>query len=528
MGLLRITNSVNQTFVGKTVVQFGLSNALQHPAGSLEELLSYAIEPAPPATLTSDDFPHLRAELATLSAYLQAASRNHRAGVNILLYGPPGVGKTELARALPQAAGLRCFNVRVRGDSGEPLSLDERLEAYTMTQALLGASGNTTVIFDEIDNALPRNVFVHQERESIKAWLNQALESNPLPAFWIANHIRGIDPAYVRRFDIVLEVKAPPRAVRKRILEQALSGLPVRPAWIEKQADDATLVPATAKRIAQVLETVGHQAPAEVEKMYERLAQGQKTACGHRTRSSYPRIDDYHLAWVNVDADLSALCATLRQRPKGRLLFHGPPGTGKTALAHHLAEAIDRPLLVKRASDLVSKYLGDTEKNLRDMFDEALADDAAVLLDEADSFLQDRSLAHRNWEVTEVNELLTQMESFEGLFIAATNFLDHLDPAALRRFGLKLAFRPLRPDQAKELFASRYSALAGRELAANEVEAVAGTLATLDQLTPGDFAAAAAHWDLLGRNPTPTEFLTSLRAELETRRGIAKTRIGFN
>ena len=182
---------------------------------------------------------------------------------------------------------------------------------------------------------------------------------------------------------------------------------------------------------------------------------------------------------------------------------------------------------MKRASDLVSKYLGDTEKNLRDMFDEALADDAAVLLDEADSFLQDRSLAHRNWEVTEVNELLTQMESFEGLFIAATNFLDHLDPAALRRFGLKLAFRPLRPDQAQELFASRYSRLAGRDLAADEVEAVAGTLATFDQLTPGDFAAAAASWDLLGRNPTPAEFLTSLRAELEIRRGIARTRIGF-
>ena len=147
-----------------------------------------------------------------------------------------------------------------------------------MTQALLGASGNTTVIFDEIDNALPRNVFVHQERESIKAWLNQALESNPLPAFWIANHIRGIDPAYVRRFDIVLEVKAPPRArCGSGFWSKPLDGLPVRPAWIEKQADDAKLVPATAKRIAQVLEAVGCQAPAEVEKMYERLAQGQKT-----------------------------------------------------------------------------------------------------------------------------------------------------------------------------------------------------------------------------------------------------------
>jgi transitional endoplasmic reticulum ATPase len=75
-----------------------------------------------------------------------------------------------------------------------------------------------------------------------------------------------------------------------------------------------------------------------------------------------------------------------------------------------------------------------------------------LLLDEADSFLQDRTLAHCQWEVTEVNELLTQMEAFDGLFICATNLLDRLDPAALRRFGLKLEFLALRPEQASSLY----------------------------------------------------------------------------
>jgi transitional endoplasmic reticulum ATPase len=85
------------------------------------------------------------------------------------------------------------------------------------------------------------------------------------------------------------------------------------------------------------------------------------------------------------------------------------------------------------------------------MFDEARDEEAVLLLDEADSFLQDRTLAHRQWEVTEVNELLTQMEGFDGLFIC-TNLLDHLDPAALRRFGLKLEFLALRPEQASSLY----------------------------------------------------------------------------
>ncbi len=526
-GLVRIKPSSNDNFIGKTGMRYGLSNALLQPAGCLEELLSFAVQTAPAATLTADNFPHLQAELATIASYLRAAARERLAGVNILLHGPPGVGKTELARALPQALGLRSFEVRLHGYRGELLDLEARLDAYRMTQALLGAAGNAAVIFDESENALPCDESLHQQRDSIKAWLNDTLETNPLPALWIANSVERIDPAYVRRFDIVLEIKAPPRSVRRRILEEAFGGLPVRPAWIDQQAADADIAPAVAKRLAKVLQKVGDQAPEQVEAMYERLARGHKDASGRSTHGGYPRIADYHLEWVNVDADLPGLCATLRQRPRGRLLFHGPPGTGKTALAHHLAEAVDRPLLVKRASDLVSKYLGDTEKNLRNMFDDARAEKAVLLLDEADSFLQDRSLAHRSWEVTEVNELLTQMESFDGLFVAATNFLDHLDPAALRRFGLKLAFRPLRPAQAAALFASRYRALAERELTEDEMTAVASAWASLDLLTPGDFAAAAARWDLLGSIPSATEFVDSLRAEQAAKPGGGRLTMGF-
>lgn len=526
-GLVRINPSVNQNFAGKTGVQLGLSNALLQPARCLEELLSFAVQAAPPATLTTENFPHLREELATISTYLRAASQDQLIGVNILLHGATGVGKTELARALPQTLGMRSFEVRTRGDFGESLDLDTRLDAYRMTQALLASNVNAAVIFDEIENALPRGMFLHEEKDSIKAWLNQALESNSLPTFWIANNIGRIDPAYVRRFDIVLEIKIPPRTTRRRILEQAFVGLPVRPTWIDQQAADPNVAPAVARRLAKVLKTVGDQPSVWVEGMYERLVRGHKDAAGRPTNPSYPQVADYRLEWVNVDADLPGLCAALRQRPRGRLLFHGPPGTGKTALAHHLAEAIDRPLLVKRASDLVSKYLGDTEKNLRDMFDEARVDEAVLLLDEADSFLQDRTLARRSWEVTEVNELLTQMESFDGLFVAATNFLNHLDSAALRRFGLKLAFHPLQAAQSAALFANRYSALTHQELTADDTAVIANKLLKLDLLTPGDFAATVARWELLGRVPSPIEFMESLRAEHETKPGFGRRPIGF-
>jgi SpoVK/Ycf46/Vps4 family AAA+-type ATPase len=273
--------------------------------------------------------------------------------------------------------------------------------------------------------------------------------------------------------------------------------------------------------------TIGVQPADQIEATFEQLVPRHKAASGQPPRSRYPRIDDFRLEWVNVDADLASLVKTLRQRAKGRLLFHGPSGTGKTALAHHLAEALDRPLLAKRTADVVSKYIGETEKNLRDMFEEAQADEAVLFLDEADSFLQDRRTAQRHWEVTEVNELLTRMEMHDGVFIAATNLLDHLDPAAMRRFGLKLEFKPLRPAQAAELFATRYQAIAGRELKPEERAAASAALDRLDLLTPGDFAAASVRWEMLGKIPSPEEFVESLREEHHVKPGATAKRMGF-
>lgn len=94
------------------------------------------------------------------------------------------------------------------------------------------------------------------------------------------------------------------------------------------------------------------------------------------------------------------------------------------------------PLHQKRASDLLSPLVGQAEKNIAAAFREAASAGAVLMVDEVDSFLQDRAKAQRPWEVTQVNEFLTQMEQFEGIFIASTNLMDGLDAAAMRRFGI--------------------------------------------------------------------------------------------
>jgi len=129
------------------------------------------------------------------------------------------------------------------------------------------------------------------------------------------------------------------------------------------------------------------------------------------------------------------------------MLLHGAPGTGKTEFVKHLASINNTKLISKKASDIISPYLGVTEKNLASAFEEAREEEGILFFDEADSFLQDRAGAHRSWEVTQVNELLVQMENHEGLLIMGTNFKDSLDKAALRRFDLEMGFGQILPEK---------------------------------------------------------------------------------
>ncbi len=99
--------------------------------------------------------------------------------------------------------------------------------------------------------------------------------------------------------------------------------------------------------------------------------------------------------------------------------------------------------------------------------------------------MQDRQGAQRSWDVSQVNEMLTQMESFAGVFIASTNLIDGLDPAALRRFDLKVKLDFLRADQAWALLQRHCAQLVLPAPGAAEQ----ARLARLKRLTPGDFAA---------------------------------------
>jgi SpoVK/Ycf46/Vps4 family AAA+-type ATPase len=125
-------------------------------------------------------------------------------------------------------------------------------------------------------------------------------------------------------------------------------------------------------------------------------------------------------------------------------LFHGPSGTGKTLAAEAIATRLRMPLLAVDLSLVVSKYIGETEKNLARVFNAAEGFAALLFFDEADALFGKRTGvqdAHDRYANIEVNYLLQRLEAFEGLALLSTNLLQGMDEAFLRRFDQLVAFR---------------------------------------------------------------------------------------
>ena len=507
-----------------------LSTAMLDEHEDVDRLMSRLFKRAPSASLDSGDYPHVARDVALLKRMLEAALHNRAPGFNVLVHGPPGTGKTELGRLLAREVHAELYEVNVTDSDGDPADRHERLVAFNLCQRMLARKARTLVLFDEIEDVFPDDggfavLFGRRSRQrTTKGWMNRTLETHPVPTIWVSNDIASMDRAYLRRFDAIVELRTPPRDVRRRILDTHLRDLPVGAEWRERTAADERIAPAYVERSARAVRMTAPASAEEAEASLSRLLHAHADLVGPPPRTSRAAVGTYDLGAVNASHDLDALVTSLRQRPSATLCLYGPPGTGKTAFVAHLAERLGRPLAARRASDLLSMYVGGTEENLARAFRTARDDRAVLFLDEADSFLQDRSRAQRTWEVTQVNELLTQMEAFDGVFVCATNLVDTLDEASLRRFDLKIRFDPLHPDQRWRLLCALLCDLGAGE----PPPELRAALDRLSSLTPGDFSTAMRQARLMGGTADPHRLVAALEAEARLKRGGARRGIGFD
>jgi len=478
------------------------------------ELLGKPLE----AKLPLEAFRHLGREIEVAFAILHravtAATGEHpERGVHILLYGPPGTGKTECAQSLAEELGVALHVVGEQSDYGQEPSRRERLSSLLLAQRI-GAASPAIYLFDEAEDLFRPGA--HNRQPDPKIFVHRLLETSPVPMIWAANDLRAFSPAVLRRMSMCIEVRLPNRSRRAELWQELA------------RAENVTLDAQTASRLARLIPAAPSVARTALRaarlcdgtaETAALVATGLARAIGHgRVVTPEPEVDSlYDPVFSNADRDLADLTTRLTRSGAPRavsLLLSGPPGTGKSAYARHLAGRMGLEVLQKRGSDIFAPYVGETEANIAAAFAEARSTGAFLLFDEVDSLLFDRSNAVRGWELAQVNEMLTWMEQHPLPFACTTNLAERLDKASLRRFLIRLNFDFLRPDQAASLFRRSF----------DQEPPVA--LARLDRLTPADFRRIAARGAALDLVPAAPALVEMLAAEIEGREGTARS-IGF-
>ena len=209
--------------------------------------------------------------------------------------------------------------------------------------------------------------------------------------------------------------------------------------------------------------------------------------------------------------------------PRMNILLSGPPGTGKTEFVKYLGETLKTKVVTCMGSDLLNCYVGETEQNIKKAFQRAADEKAILFLDEIDGLVQNRQMAHNSWEVTQVNEILHQMENFKGIMVGATNFVNNLDSAILRRFTFKMEFDFL-SSEGKAIFFEKFF---NSKLNSEELQ----RLNTIQNLTPGDFRTIRQSLFYLGEEVKNSTRLQLLEQESATKKVFfnkQEVKIGFS
>jgi SpoVK/Ycf46/Vps4 family AAA+-type ATPase len=479
--------------------------------------------------LKVSDFFISRQDLKVLGTLLRA-----KAGGNILFYGAPGTGKTSLARSLARHFKLDLYSVRVPERDDDH---DLHIRAVYATVNAVKPKGSL-ILVDEADELLNTAVMPNMRNITNKSWVNNFLDGHDHKIIWITNRSEAIEPSTMRRFAFSYRfdrLTARNRMtvlnyeLRKHGLRNRLGDGEIRELAKQYEVDAGGIV--NAVNIMKLRQRAGKEEMVELAEAV--LRNHQEAMSGRRMAARHRDFRTYSLEGLSTSQDLEKIIEALRDFSGGRvnrevrslsLMLYGPPGTGKSEFVHYLGSRIGRDITIKRVSDIDGMFVGETENNIAQAFREAQMDGNLLFFDEADSFFYPRKDAVRSWEKKFTNELLAQLDSFQGIVVFATNDIGGLDHAALRRFKFKVKFNTLSPNGVLHFYNLLLMPLADPDAMMSPGDR--SLLQAMRNLTPGDFAVVREQFLFENRRPEHRELLASLEREAGHKRD-RRTITGF-
>ena len=460
--------------------------------------------------------------------------------ISLLFYGKPGSGKTEFAKSIAKKNGLKVYvfkNEREVSDSRDDPNVLCRLNCLLSMN-----SENCVYIIDEADSLLRTcdiNFWGMTVPSPNKGVINKMLEESRCKIIWIVNFTSQIDESTLRRFTYSYRFESMPQKQLRSIAQSKLASLNLQESTSSRILDLLDLYRVTGSSVDNVVKTIkslGGESGGSDELVgcVKSVLKENSLLLKGKSRMRDTVDSSYDLDVLNASTDPSRIIRMIKNarefarknRSEGesrngiRMLFYGLSGTGKTEFARYISQQIGRPVLLKRASDILDKYVGESEKKIRDAFEEAERTDSVLLFDEADSFFASRENAGHSWERTQVNEFLTQMEEFSGILICTTNLRSIMDSAMNRRFHIIVEFRPLEEKGIRTMLTRYFSGI-------RFDEKHVGRLSAFSSVTPGDFGVLSSRIRFMDAEDRNQDYIIEELCRIQEEKNGGGRRIGF-
>ena len=462
---------------------------------------------------------------------------------NILLYGAPGAGKTEYAKALIKQAGLKMVSYKNELEVANSQKDDVEGKALSRLNCYLSLKKEDSVlVVDEAEHVLQTKTFGFFGMELSspqKGTVNKMLESSENKCIYIVNYTKEIDESTLRRFTYSIKFQAMPKETLRSIASEKLKSVNMSRVLkndILDMCGSYKITGASVDNVVKAISSLNYQKGNEdkIRKDIKSVLEANSSLLYGKKKLRDSVKSSYNLSVLNTSVDACEIVEMLKsaedykkenqnnESSEGvRMLFYGLSGTGKTELARYISTTLGKPLLLKRCSDLISPFVGQTEQLIASAFEEAEATDSILLFDEADSFFADRTKARQQWERTQVNEFLTQMEEFSGICICTTNLRKIMDPAMQRRFHIISEFKALNEEGITTLLESYFFNYEFNDLQIKN-------LVKYNSVTPGDFGSLKSRMRFVPKEKLDSDYIVNELLKIqEEKRLNGGAQIGF-